>query len=137
MPRKRKQYHRDTFLRELSKHYTLFERVDDWDTSAAGVTFNLKRSWQFSDKDISKNLKLYPGESRENFQARVMELLRQTRRCYCNECLDTDMEESDLPLSQLAIEMRLRATVAKANGIPLDGTDENEARIDDKLGATK
>lgn len=57
--------------------------------------------------------------------------LGKLRRCYCAErCLDADMHNDEKSTRELLAVLELRKTVAEANGIPLDGTPENEAKID-------
>lgn len=54
----------------------------------------------------------------------------QTRRCYCETCLCADEEGATDEARKVASVLRVRRTLAGANEIPLDGSDENEAKID-------
>jgi hypothetical protein len=54
----------------------------------------------------------------------------QTRRCYCDTCLCTDEAGTTEEARKVAGVLRVRRTLAGVNGIPLDGSDENEAKID-------
>ena len=56
--------------------------------------------------------------------------LRASRRCYCEQCTDEDFVNSNLPRTAEGEVHHLRRVLAEANKIPLDGSEENEAKID-------
>lgn len=69
--------------------------------------------------------------------AEVVNVLRTfTRRCYCAECtLGTHLDSERIRLLRETLE--LRRNLARANGIPQDGTAPAEARIDAILDVEK
>ncbi len=71
----------------------------------------------------------YTGRDAKQEDVRLA--LTRTRRCYCETCRDPESHSKKDRGVMQAIELtNLRATVAEANQIPLDGSDENEAKID-------
>ncbi|MFZ2152087.1 MAG: hypothetical protein WAV09_03205 [Minisyncoccia bacterium] len=70
---------------------------------------------------------------RDVIEADLVATLETIRRCYCSRCLDPDMHDGKKKTLELLMSLELRATVAEANKIPLDGTPEHEAQIDKLL----
>lgn len=62
--------------------------------------------------------------------------LANTRRCYCERCLDRDSHSmKDRKVAQLIEVLSVRKTIADANSIPTDGHPDNEAKINRLLEA--
>lgn len=66
----------------------------------------------------------------------IREALANTRRCYCERCLDRDSHSmKDRKVAQLIEVLSVRKTIADANSIPTDGHPDNEAKINRLLEA--
>ena len=108
------------------------------DPLCAEITLDL--GWRVnseSDYDYDHEFSVFDEDGKNITPEHLTSALRdRVVRCYCEACLgETHLDDERMARARTVLE--LRRAVAKANRIPLDGSAENEAKLDEILSTGK
>ena len=98
----------------------------------------LEIGWRVNDSSDYDHTFSVVDEDGKNITAEHLTSALRDRvvRCYCEACL-VESSLDDERMTRIKTVLELRRAVAKANRIPLNGSAENEAKLDEILNPGK